>query len=206
MISYRRGFVFVHIPKTGGKSVRKALRAYTLNPSERFVQYFATRTSRRDVYGIDVATSHATARRLRNIIGSDTWHEFYSFAFVRNPWSRVVSEYHFHKKRPDSAYHDLATNGTLEDFVTHLHAKGAGQQVDFVYDDDGNQIVDFVGKVENYAEDFARVCARLRVVAALPHKNQTRHGSYRDELTPMARDLVSELYADDIAAFSYRFE
>ena len=206
MISYMHGFIFIHIPKTGGKSVRKALRPYTLNPRQRLVQYVATRTSQKDVYGIDIGHSHATAQDIRDIFGPASWNDFFSFAFVRNPWALVVSEYYFQRQRPQSKYHDLVSNGSLEDFVAFRHSEGIRQQIDYVRDEDGKRIVDFVGRVENYPSDFAHICARLRITAALPHKNRTQHRSYHEELSLRARGLVAELYADDIAEFGYSFE
>lgn len=203
MIGYQHKFIFIHIPKTGGKSVRKALRPFTLSKSQRLNQYLAARLGNKDVYGIDVGGSHGTARTMLDELGPDIWQSFFTFGFVRNPWDIVVSEFYFTRKRPKSKYYDLVTHGSLEGFVELRHAEGDRQQVTYLMDESGNQLVDFVGKVENYPADFATVCANLGVKATLPHKNRTRHSDAHLELTPKARKLIGELYADDNAAFNY---
>jgi hypothetical protein len=79
-------------------------------------------------------------------------------------------------------------------------------QKDFLVDRHGNRLVDFVGKMENLAEDFATVCRRIGIEAELPHENASEHGAWRSYYTDETAALVAEAYRDDIEMFGYSFE
>lgn len=71
-----KGFFFVHIPKTAGTSISTVIvnsQKYRVNFSP---------------------TEHATASQIIKILGRNS-KKFYSFSFVRNPWDRLNSLYHF---------------------------------------------------------------------------------------------------------------
>jgi hypothetical protein len=82
MISHEHKFIFVHVPKTGGTSIESLL----------------------DLSG----AKHNTARQYRNFF-PDVWKRYFSFAFVRNPWDRVLSFYMFRKQ-----VRQLGPEGTLK--------------------------------------------------------------------------------------------
>ena len=71
----------------------------------------------------------------------------------------------------------------------------------------GDVIVDFVGRYENLAEDFAIVCQKLNLPPlALPEKRKAKtRQEYRRYYTDELAELVARHYAEDIARFSYRF-
>ncbi len=76
LISHWRGYVFVHVPKTGGGSVFHALIG-SIPKSDRRLAY--------------AAGHHATALDLRSMLGRDKWKAFFKFGFVRNPYERAIS-------------------------------------------------------------------------------------------------------------------
>ena len=78
-------------------------------------------------------------------------------------------------------------------------------QSEFVTDAEGRVIVDFVGRFERLAEDFAHVCRTIGVEAELPHVNPSRHADYRTYYSDHSRALVAEHFAEDIERFGYRF-
>src|SRR5687768_13300689 len=73
------GFCFVHINKTGGTSIEKAL---------------------------GLPFQHRTAVEIRRLIGAKEWDRRFSFAFVRNPWDKVASHYHFRVKTNQTGLRD----------------------------------------------------------------------------------------------------
>jgi hypothetical protein len=56
------------------------------------------------------------------------------------------------------------------------------------------------------AEDFANVCARLKIQAELPHVNVSEHRDYRTYYTPETREFVAKRFQRDIEMFGYDFD
>ena len=52
-------------------------------------------------------------------------------------------------------------------------------QKDFVTDDSGKIIVDFIGRYENLSEDFQTICDKLKIDASLPHANKSQRKTYQ---------------------------
>ena len=188
----RHRCLYIHIPKTAGLSIRKAL-----NDERRghlpYTEYLA-----------------ANARKFRN---------YYKFAFVRNPWDRIASSFFFLKEgglnEQDREFSDnvLRSYGTVDEFVvgwlTPEHADSwihFRPQHHFICDGNGQCVVDFVGHFESLEKDFAHICSHLGLSATLEHHNRgTATSDYAGLFSPAARDRVAEVYQQDIETFGYHF-
>lgn len=207
MISHRRRFIFVHIGKAGGKSVRKALRPIAFSPVQRAVEYIDARTFKFDFFGADPAGSHPSVAELKAAIGKDVFENYFSFSFVRNPWSRMVSLHRFIQLRPKSVHYKAATRLNFADFVDALDGSNPFlTQSSLLLDANGAPQVDFIGRFETLNDDFEKVCKTIGCKASLPHKNKTSGGSFRTEYKAETVDKVKDMFADDVANFGYRFE
>ena len=81
---------------------------------------------------------------------------------------------------------------------------GAQPQSLLLTDKEGNLDVDFVGKFETLAEDFATLAARLGLEGAdLGHRNASATARPTRQAEAADRALVAELYARDYALFDY---
>jgi chondroitin 4-sulfotransferase 11 len=187
-VRHRDDFVFVHINKTGGSSIEKALKL----PS---------------------APNHHTALQWRSEIGDAEWDRRFTFTFVRNPWEKVLSQYAYRLQREDKA---LMASGidfnswvrlTFEDHdpTYYNQPKMFMPQAAWICDENGEQLVDFIGRFERLEEDFATVCRRIGRSGSLPHAKASRHGHYRDAYQRGAREIVSHWFARDIEWFGYTF-
>jgi chondroitin 4-sulfotransferase 11 len=184
--------IFIHIPKTAGSSVVETL----FGENSRHIPYFEY--------------ERANPRKFQR---------FFKFAFVRNPWDRVVSTYTFLRRggmneldrnwsaQNLSQYPDFASfvRGWLneENVWSWVHFV---PQAHFILNEQGTVMVDYVGRFERIDEDFAYVAHRLGRDMRLGKTNQSGHrhfSSYYDEDT---REIVRRVYARDIEAFNYRFE
>jgi hypothetical protein len=192
--------IFVHIPKAAGMSVSRAL------------------------FGC-LGGGHIDVRTYQLIFAGREFDDYFKFTFVRNPWDRVYSAYHFlmrgglneADRRWSARY--LSPYRDFEDFVLrglgrrrvhrHLHFK---PQYKYLRGLHGNRpAVDFIGLFENLQEDFALVQQRLFGAQrqALGHVNRGRSpggAAYLDHYTARMKEIVGRVYATDVALFGYRFD
>lgn len=183
-------YLFVWINKTAGVSVVKALGI------------------EKDRY------NHYTAAELQQIFGDDAYGKMFTFAFVRNPWDKVYSEFRF---RIWTHQNELTSSVSFADWVraTYVHRdpqyhdwpKMFLPQLEWLTDGDGRIAVDFVGRFENLQKDFDRICDSLgKERISLAHENQSRKNSgYRDNYDDEARSIVEDHFKADIDFFGYRF-
>lgn len=81
-------------------------------------------------------------------------------------------------------------------------------QYHYIYDNNMNLVVDFVGYFENFNADFEKVRAKLGTGIALKHLNQTKgekENSYRGSYTLEMAEKVADVYKEDIELFGYIF-
>lgn len=141
---------------------------------------------------------------------SSEYPGYFKFAFVRNPWARVVSCY-FNKvvsqKYPPFA---RCRDKGFEYFVKFIEEKDLTKadihirlQTKLVPLDE----LDFLGHLETFNEDMMDLFSILGLEPpAIPHANSTSHKHYSSYYTPETRDIVARIYKDDIEAFGYVFE
>ena len=209
MIDPQNRFIFIHIPKNAGQSISTALRHHALTPRQRLLQTLMRRLWRKtkhDHYGLYRGGWHGTAREVREAVGAETFEGAYKFAFVRNPWDRMLSLFRFEQLEPKRSHYEVSKSTDLEGYLDYLASVGFPTQESYLVDDQGNLLVDYVGRFETLENDFALVCDKLGITERLPHKNSSGRGDFRARFTPKAVDLVAEMFAADIDRFGYRFE
>ena len=185
--------VFVHIPKTAGTSVTNAL--------------FGSGTP-----------GHLPLSWFQHI-EPEKFAEYFKFAFVRNPWDRLVSGYTYMVGK-DSKGRDTAEwiaflkqFASFEDFVLRWvneenveRHKTFVPQYRFVYDKHGLLSLDFIGRYENLREDYQRICDTLGGGEPLPHANKSERIDYRQYYSARTHDIVARVYAKDIELFNFTFD
>jgi len=200
LVSDSRKLVFVHIQKTGGVTVHRLLQEHI--PDIR-----------------TIVARHAFARR--GMAEIDDWDEYFKFAFVRNPWDRLVSWYsmvtRFRKTGNKLWRHVRNNSSTFEEFIYNctgeveikkgVYYSFTHNQLDYVTDENGNLLVDFIGRLENFDEDVHKVFSRIGVdLEAVPHRNRSDHRHYSTFYTPETEMIVRERFKRDIEYFGYEFE
>ena len=152
------------------------------------------------------------AREARTLVGPEAWRAYFKFAFVRNPWDRLVSWYHMCMQRAAEnkfSRYIKEHAPTFEDFVTKtttgIAEKTTYNQLDYVTDEKGDVIVDFIGRYETLHEELSLVKARLNLSFELPHVNKSDHKNYREYYTDETRDIVAQRFARDIRYFGYDY-
>ena len=215
-ISHSLRCLFVHIPKTGGTSVEKALGMFgdwRIEDRERFFGRIASP----DLLAAGFLSrylQHLTLPELRPLLSPALADGLFTFSFVRNPWDRMVS-IHAHPD-PDmleqAAAQGLELRGvpfaTFLDLTANLRHIHLLPQHCFILDSAGCPLVDFIGRFENLANDFRKISTGLGTSGDLPHANASQarqHQDYRCYYTDATRDLIARRYARDIEIFRYAF-
>lgn len=183
---YLQDFVFIHINKTAGSSIEKALKL-------RF--------------------EHKTALEKREEIGRERWDGKYVFSFVRNPWDKVVSHYHYRVRTNQTNLADRHLSFAEwvcraygdNDPLYYDNPKMFMPQIDWLVDENHDLLVNFVGRFERLEDDFRIVCERIGRNAQLPHVKSTQRENYRSYYSTETREIVAAWFADDLRHFDYQF-
>lgn len=217
LISHSHRFIFIHVGKTGGISIRRVLQPYCVEP-ERFrmrrpMKMVGDRPN--PLFTVwETLLLHAKARDVRKELSPEVFDSFYRFAFVRNPWDWHVSMYHFILAQPAAPMHaEVKALGGFEGYVDWV-ARAANPfprgiarlQKDMVTDAEGRLLVDFIGHYETLAADFRRVRERIGIDGDLPHLNRSEHRDYRMYYNERTRRAIGEAFGANVEAFGYTFD
>lgn len=154
------------------------------------------------------------ASQIKQEVGDDRFSQFFKFAFVRNPWDKVVSQYFYLKQRPMlRKYMGLGRWSSFGKYVkilqehSDLHVQSF-PQTRFLVDETGQLMVDYVGRFETLQKDFEHVAEKLQLDSStLPHSmkssGRNRYPKYYNQRT---RKIVEQVYASDLEMFEYEFE
>ncbi len=217
LISYSHRFIYFHVSKTGGMSMRKALTPYAKEP-ERFkmrrpAPLIGDRPNR--MYEVWRALLlHARASDARDELPTDVFTKFLKFGFVRNPWDWQVSMYYFILREETYAKHQIVKGlRGFEEYVEWVVAtkdpypKGTPKlQSEMIADTQGKLLVDDVGRYETLAQDFLRISQKLGIEVSLPHLNQTAHRDYRTYYNERTKRMIAEHFQADVELFRYTFD
>ena len=185
--------MFVHIPKCAGTSVRRSL------------------------FGRD--GGHRPLEVFRTMVPPEMFDQSFKFTFVRNPWDRLVSAFFFLQKSDLErnrrfARRNLSAFTDFDSFVRQwLTRKSIWSFTHFLPQHhficiDQRLGVDFVGFYENLPEDFAIVAKKIGRPAGLRDENRLggRAKDYRQYYSDETRQMVADVYAEDIALLGYSFD
>ncbi len=156
----RHHCIFIHVPKTAGSSVAQAL----FGQNSRHVPYFEYQRA-----------------------NPGKFRRFFKFAFVRNPWDRLVSTYFFLQA------------GGLNEQDRIWSEKHLSEYRDF-----GDFVRGWVSErnILSWVHFHPQSYFLLDEAGALMASDHHHYASYYDSDT---REIVGRIYARDIEAFGYRF-
>ncbi len=187
----------MHIPKCAGTSICRSL------------------------FG-NIGINHLSIADYRVIFRREEFDSYFKFAFVRNPWDRLVDAYYFLKagglnERDKKWYEEnLSAYKNFDSFVKvwvtpdnikkYIHFRA---QRDFIcIKGDNTPVVDFIGYFENLDQDFTHVSNRIGISSELMHLNKTASGEkdYKAYYDNEMIEIVSDAYRDDIRILGYNFD
>jgi hypothetical protein len=204
LLSDSHEFIFVHNYKVAGSSTRHALRTFE-TPIYKRTSWLSRQLAKFGFYELPDCPTHAKAREIRSQL-PERWENYFTFGFVRNPWSWQVSLYFYMLENDDHWQHDLIRSMSgFDEYIEWRVNEDKVLQSEFFCDREGNVIVDFIGRLESIQDDFRTICDTVELEAELPHRNSSSHRDYRDYYTERTRRLVANHFSEDITRFGYSF-
>ena len=209
--------IFLHVPKTGGTTVRSKLAELVPDKISLIQDHKPTdRKVLESIFGKEfVIPKHATLGDLMHHIGSDEMGKYRTFAFVRNPFSRALSAYRFIKMKSSSGIithknieykiSEMSFEDFLKSPIVGLEGKPAATPQTYWLPD--LSYVDFVGRTENLSSDMSAIIEEM----GLPIPEGTKFGRENvsgsvDEWRSMsseARSLIRDIYHADFDSLGY---
>ncbi len=181
-------FIFIHINKTAGTSITKAIKL----PKRR----------------------HLSAKEVIEIVGKERWEKSYKFTFVRNPWDKVVSHYKYRIKTNQTNLRDnpisfsewvKLTYGDDKNLFYYDKPKMFQPQNEWLLNDEDKIDIDMIGKFENINKDFQIIADQIGCDSKLPHRNKTEKVDYREFYNDETKAIVAKWFQRDIELFKYEF-
>ena len=211
IISHKYKFIFIHIPKCAGTSITKTL--VPMLGEHDLVLGCTTEGETLHAENLKKGglTKHSTAQQIRDNIGAEIWNNYFKFCFVRNPWDLLVSHYHWALEtlwNGDDKNENIKRIKALDDFEDYILSPLVPRKncVDYISDDNGNIIVDYIGKKESIHWDNQRIYNHLGLSAnSLSRDNSSEHDVYVNYYNPLTRELIRDWYKNDIQRFNYGF-
>lgn len=209
--------MFVHIDKAAGSNIQHALRPHMKvtgrSKLRRLPGLLGPLNRVGGLYRQLEFSEHAPAEKVQRCLPPEVYAGLCKFAFVRNPWDRLVSRHaYLLRKTEHGRSREVNELGGFDAYLRWELARtgkrgGMRHQADYVLGPEGNLIVDFIGYYERLEDDFGEICRRIGVPASLPPpKARAPRQDYRSLYTDETRELVARAYARDVELFGYSFD
>ena len=178
--------MLIHIPKTAGTSIKKALGLRT-----------------------DIVDYRIPKDMVNNLL----WEKYFVFCFVRNPFERLVSLYKYHTSDVYCWQNGVLylenpnlQNMEFEDyFYTYRHSPELQAQINYIHHKYSPYPIDYIGRFEDLIEDFNVLIRSINVKAKLPTLAPNLHQAYRHYYTLRFKQEVANFYGEDLEYFKYTF-
>lgn len=212
------GIIYVHIPKTGGTSIRKLLVNLKNNDvldSDKKKYYYSEELKRRKISSI-----HGKARDYLEFIEQDLWSKSLKFASVRNPWDLMVSSYHWWLQngnkfdRLKNMYLDISKMNFEEylksSYGANMINECVGNIEDWFLDKDKNLILDGLVRLEHFENDFLKLIQKsnkkIYNFSDLPKENVTKRKEYQFYYNNHTSLLIEERFKFLIDYCGYKYD
>ncbi len=206
LISDSKTFIFVHIEKTAGTSITSALQPHSIiQPTDKWHSLLRSVGLPQDYHRYKFLI-HARLTDAQNKLPDEVFKQYYKFAFVRNPWDRLVSKYNSAITKNSRRKHQkIKAMSGFPEYVDYEIKRNKLHQTPMILDKNGENGLDFLGRFENLADDFNHVCETLGIDTRLEKLNAFKHADYRDFYDDATRKKVAKHWAQDIDILEYSF-
>lgn len=189
----RADCVFVHIPKAAGTSVAREV--------------------------IGERAGHFSALEIKEFLGDEKYNNMFSFSITRNPLNRLQSAYYFvingggehggvKRERYFNSYTFRSFDAFVQEWLVHQDLAKTNllfrPQVNFLQDEEGGLLVDYLGKVEDMGAVEKVLSDKLSKKVSFQELNRTitKFKKPHDVSCQTIR-TVEYLYSEDYSILNY---
>lgn len=198
--------IFVHIPKCAGSAIEDSLSI--------------KRRNKQQLHGPDGKgdfLQHMTIFEINKLL-NENQNKYFSFAIVRNPYSKLVSDWSWCKRWFKHKW--LTTNDntkvgfpSFESYISFIENVGTNAwshfklQKEFIYDSQNKSKIDYICKIETLNTSFENIkqCIKNGDSIKLIKSNSSRHKPWRTYYSEDLYQRVNKLYKDDFDILNYNF-
>lgn len=190
----RKKVIFLHVPKTGGKTVREIFDLPLLYNSDP---------------AIKPSPQHLTCQLLRQRIGGYKYDCYYKFVFIRNPWARIVSSYFWRQslpiKRVVPQFSEFIQN--LERVVSEQTYYDQEFGDHFIPQVEYAELIDEIFRFEKFQQSIEKIAKKLNIPTPhVPPKKVKPYDEYWKFYNDQTRKIIARTYRKEIEMFGYEFK
>jgi len=215
MISDRFNFIFFHVPKAAGSSIISGFRenfqdSIIVNEKNtKLVNFLKTNNYKN-------WPNHTKCQIIRKFLGEVEFDKYFKFAFVRNPFDKLVSIYHYVKQKEAKIFEgkieslpkfnqSIINSKSFEHWIKDSNL--GDTQYDFLTSNAGELLVNYVGKTEYIQADLSYVYGLLNISNMYVSKlNASKRKDYRKYFDTEAVEIIRRKFKNDIYFWGYDFE
>lgn len=198
-IDKKKKFAFVHIPKCAGTFVEDY---FDIKRSENFYGINSI------INGLQFSPQHYTYDMINSKVNLS---DYFTFSFVRNPYDRVVSEYFWNQK---ISVGKIKISDKVEDFISwfdqhysKINSDHKLPQYKFICDSEDNVLVQKLGRVESFEQDFREIVSKIRNEKCEEDfkKDESKTKKFKDlYIQGHVIEKINQIYEKDFQLFDYK--
>ena len=177
IISHEYKFIFIAIPKSASQYIRKIFRPFLGENDQEVCALFDKIKSKQ--YPQFKGSGHISAERIKKAVGDEIWNTYFKFAFIRDPYERIVSIYGFSRRKMFDSLKKKGETDKIDNFYKNkpfarmfytgrIPSFFRQTQSHWIYDKNDNLMIDFVGSMNSLHEDLKFIFNKV----GLPEYNE----------------------------------
>ncbi len=201
-------FLFLHIYKTAGSSVRRALFPYA-SKSQILIQLInhALIINRSPIrFRRNIYIYHPTALDLINEFGREKYNEFFSFSFSRNPLSQQLSLFKYVREKRQMNQHTDLRKFDFDDFLNWRINYDIDLQSKYTHAS-GKKLINYIAKYESIDMELKIIANKLGIPQLkLPYSNKSKKLKKEIRISKKTFNKFVDTYYKDYELLNYNVD